>query len=80
MKLSEKKRTRFTIKPLYRVSELANTLGMSKWAMARLLRRNGVDITLGGRGQPAMVTLIAIRVGIPDVWESILLAAALEGR
>lgn len=78
MKVTEKKRPRFEVKPIYRVSELAAIAGMSKWAMSRLLRRHGVDVTLGGRGQPAMVTLMAIRVGLPDVWESILLAKALE--
>ena len=78
VKLTEKKRTRFEVRPIYRVSELATMVGMSKWAMMRMLRRHQVDITMGGKGQPAMVTLIAIRVGLPDVWESILLAKALQ--
>lgn len=78
MKLSERKRQRFEVKPIYRVTELATMVGMSRFQMTRLLRRHGVEVTPGARGIPAMVTLMAIRVGLPDVWESILLAKALQ--
>lgn len=77
MKLSERKRT-FVTKPIYRVTELARMVGVTRWTMLRHLKRKGVVIEMG-RGTVAMVTLVALRTAYPELWESMLLARALNG-
>jgi hypothetical protein len=77
VKLTERKRA-WQAKPVYRVTELARMAGVSRWTMLRHLRRKGVPIDTG-RGSVAMVTLVALRLAYPELWESMLLARALNG-
>lgn len=78
MKLTERKaRKRPGLKPVYRLSELADLLGQSKKATRRLLARHGVTITHGGAGTPSMVTLLALQEAMPELWQSILIVRAM---
>lgn len=69
---------RIPIKPCYRVSELALMAGLSKEALTRMLRRHGVPIQIDGNGSPGLVYLVALREGLPDWWESMLLARSMS--
>ncbi len=77
MLISQRKRTP-GVKPLYRVTELARMVGVSRWTMLRHLRGKGVVVETG-RGAVATVTLVALREAYPELWESMLLARALNG-
>lgn len=78
MKLTQRKRlaelAKQPMRPVYRVSELALLVGISTKAMARLLRRHGVEVVPGLNGQPAMVYLVALREGMAELYTSMVLA------
>ena len=75
MKLSEKKRGQPGIKPVYRVEELARMVGLSRFAVLRLLKRYEVPTIRSGR--TVLVPLVAFRVAFPDLWESVLWARSM---
>ena len=77
MMVTERKRLRaFQVKPTYRVAELAEMLGMSRFAMLRLLKKHGIRHMGEGRG--SIVLLVSIREGLPELWESMVLARSLS--
>jgi hypothetical protein len=79
MKLTEKKRV-FRLQPIYRVGELAMMLGLSKRILLRKLQARGVAVQPADYpGGACMVTLVAIRTGLAEEWESMMLVRALEG-
>ena len=78
MKMTQRKRlaelAKQPMRPVYRVSELALLVGISTKAMARLLRRHGVEVVPGLNGQPTMVYLVALREGMAELYTSMVLA------
>jgi hypothetical protein len=83
MKLTQRKRlaalAQQPMRPVYRVSELALLVGISTKAMARLLRRHGVEVVRGLKGQPELVYLVALREGMAELYTSMVLARSVSG-
>ena len=61
-------------RPLYRVEELAEMAGMTRWQVRRLLARNDVPLVRSGRR--VFVPLAALRAALPWVWDSLVEARA----
>lgn len=65
------------LKPVYRVSELALLLGMSRKATRRFLAAHGVAVVDMGPRRPAMVTLLALQEAMPELWQSMAVVRAM---
>ncbi len=73
------RRALHTVKPLYRVTELAAMCGISERRMYRLLRKKGVVMDEVQRRSAGVVTLVALREAFPELWESMMLARMVNG-
>ncbi len=78
MKLSERKRV-FRLQPIYKVGELALMLGVSKRVLLRTFQARGVAVRAAEYpGGACTVTLVAIREGLAEEWESLLMVRSLS--
>jgi hypothetical protein len=67
------------LRVLYTIPELAQLVGMTRFAMGRLLRRHKVRfVEYGVSGK--LVPLVSFRDALPDVWNSIILRLDVTSR
>lgn len=57
---------------VYTVGDLARLLGWTRFRVARLLRRKGVQTVNFGERSASLVPLVAFRAAFPEVWDSIV--------